>query len=112
MEFTQVSAEVIVDDHDHAVAWYQRLLGRAPDGRPMDGLAEWRLTDNAWLQVFADPDRAGCSTVTLGVAHIEPVVTALEEADIDFRRMSTKRGQELALVNDPDGNGVVFAQDI
>lgn len=35
MTFTRVSAELIVADHDAAVAWYQRLFGRPPDTRPM-----------------------------------------------------------------------------
>lgn len=110
MAFTRVAAEVIVTDHTAAVAWYERLVGRPPDERPMDGLAEWQLTDTGWLQVFADPDRAGHSATTLGVDDLDAVVGALAERGIELSRQTTSRGQPLATVTDPDGNLVVLAE--
>ena len=112
MAFTQVSAELIVSDHDAAVAWYERLLGREPDGRPMDGLAEWQITGTAWIQVFADPARAGRSAVTIGVDDLEQHARPIVENGLELDRQTTPRGQHLASISDPDGNLIVLAQDL
>lgn len=112
MTFTQISAELIVDDHDSAVAWYGQLFGREPDRRPMDGLAEWRITGTSWIQVFADAAKAGRSAVTIGVDDIEPHVRSLIDNGLQLDRQTTPRGQHLASISDPDGNLIVFAQDL
>ena len=56
-----------VADHAKAVEWYQKWIGRAPDVEPMEGIAEWQLVENAWIQVTVDPGSAGRSTVVVGV---------------------------------------------
>jgi len=112
MAFTRVAAEVIVTDHTAAVAWYGRLFDRAPDSSPMDGLAEWQLTDTGWLQVFADPSRAGRSAVTLGVDDLDAHAAALAERGVELSRQTTSRGQQLATLADPDGNLVVLAEEL
>lgn len=109
MSFTRVLAQVVVGDHDRAVAWYARLFGRAPDTTPMDGLAEWQLTGTGWLQVFSDAATAGNSTVTLGVDDLDPHLADL--GDIEAARQTTSRDQQLGTVTDPDGNVIVLAQD-
>src|SRR3954468_13692379 len=38
-----------VHDFDAAAQWYERLLRRAPDMRPHDHEACWKLTDEAWI---------------------------------------------------------------
>lgn len=38
-----VFAAVPVSDLDSSIDWYTRLVGRAPDSRPMDGLADYFL---------------------------------------------------------------------
>ncbi len=112
MTFTRVSAEMIVTDHDAAVAWYTRLFGRSPDERPMDGLDEWRLTETGWLQVFVDPERAGRSTTTLGVDDLDAHAAELAGSELRLERQSTPRGQRLGLLTDPDGNRVVLAEGL
>lgn len=111
MAFTRVTAEVMVGDHHAAVAWYERLLGRPPDERPMDGLAEWRLTDTGRLQVFADPAKAGRSATTLGVDDLDIRAANLAERGLDLSRQATSLGQRLGTITDPDGNLVVLAED-
>lgn len=110
--FTRVLAEVIVADHAAAIAWYERLLGRAPDTRPMDGLAEWQLTDTGWLQVFADPERAGRSGVTLGVDDLDAHAAGPAERGIDLSRQTISSGQTVGSVADPDGNTVVLVEEL
>lgn len=108
-----VVAVVPVRDYPKAAAWYGRLLGREADVLPADEVAEWKLAENAWLQVSTDPDHAGGTTVVIGVA------------DIDVQRsFCAKVGSPLgdvveypsvikmAEVSDPEGNRVVFVQDI
>ena len=112
MAFTQLSAGLIVSDHGTAVAWYKRLFGREPDQRLMDGLAEWQITDTAWIQVFADPSKAGNSEVTIGVDDIEQHVQPIIDNGLELDRQTTTRGQHLASVNDPDGNLIIFAQEL
>lgn len=110
MTFTRVSAEMIVSDHDAAVAWYERLFDRPPDERPMDGLAEWQLTDTGWVQVFADPARAGRSAMMLGVDDLDVHADALARNGLELARQTTARGQRLGSITDPDGNLVVLAE--
>ena len=64
MKIMNALAGIAVRDFDTATGWYSQLLGRAPDTLPMEGLAEWRFEDGGWLQVLADPARAGSSVVT------------------------------------------------
>jgi hypothetical protein len=70
MHITTVLAEIPVRDMTSSTEWFTRLLGREPDERPMDGLAEWRFTEQHMLQVVADDDRAGGGVVTLVVSDI------------------------------------------
>lgn len=112
MDLSRVSPEMIISDHEVAVDWYQRLLGREPDERPMGGLAEWQLTDDTWLQVFADAERAGRSAMTLGVANLDSVVDELAGRSLELDRQTTPRGQQLGLIFDPDGNQINFASGV
>ena len=77
MKITRLSAEMIVANHGAALDWYRRLLGRPPDEQPMDGLVEWQLTETGWLQVFAHPDQAGGSAMTIGVDDLDNYAEAL-----------------------------------
>lgn len=112
MTINEVSATTAVSDHESAIAWYARLLDRSPDRRPMDGLAEWQITETGSMQVFADPARAGSSSITLGVDDLDDHVRPLTQRGIDLERQITSRGQRLGIIRDPDGNLVVFAEQL
>jgi len=112
MTFTQVSAEMMVSDHDTAVTWYSKLLGCNPDRRPMDGLVEWQVTDTASIQVFADPSKAGSSIVTFGVDDLDEHAQTFAEVGLELDRQTTPRGQHRGTITDPDRNLIVFAQDL
>ena len=47
-----------VKDYSVAIAWYAQLLGREADLVPVEGVAEWHITDGAWIQVCLDTERA------------------------------------------------------
>ena len=65
-----ILANCTVSDLARAEDWYTRLLEREPDHRPMPGLLEWHLGQGFGVQVWADPERAGKSTVVLDVADL------------------------------------------
>ncbi len=108
-----VIAVVPVKDQAVADAWYKKLLGRDADIIPMDGVAEWRLAEQAWLQVGVDPDLAGSTTVIIGVNDIDLQCTACAKAEVSLGEVvEYSRIIKMAEAVDPDGNKVVFIQDI
>lgn len=108
-----VIAVVPVNDQDTAVAWYKTLLGRDADIVPADGVAEWQLAENAWLQVTTDPERAGNTTVIIGVNDIEVQRSACAKSGVPLGEVVEYPGIiKMAETVDPDGNKVAFVQDI
>lgn len=108
-----VVAVVPVDDHSRAVNWYAKLLGREADLVPMEEIAEWQLADNAWLQVGKDPERAGNTTVVIGVVDIQVQHSLCMKADVPLGEIvEYPEVIRMAETLDPDGNKVVFVQDI
>ena len=69
MSFTNVMATISVTDFEGGVTWYERLFGRSPDRRPMDGLAEWHFVKAGAVQVTQDSKRGGSALLTLAQPH-------------------------------------------
>lgn len=114
---TNVVAVVPVKDQQKAVGWYTKLLGREADIVPADDVAddvaEWRLADNAWLQVGADPTRSGYTTVIIGVNDIDVQRSFCEKAGVPLGEVvEYPEIIKMAETVDLDGNKVVFVQDI
>lgn len=110
MSITNSLAGVAVTDLAAALAWYERLLGRAADARPMPELAEWRFDQGGWVQLFADSKRAGSGSVTLVVDDLDAQLRALAEEKIIVGETKSSALVRIAIVHDPDGNQIVFAQ--
>ena len=72
-------AFVAVKDSKSGKAWYEKLLGSAPDTNPMNELYEWQLQG----QLVEDKKRAGSSSVTF-------VETDFEKRLTDLRRPEFK----------------------
>ena len=108
-----VIAVVPVRDQDTAVGWYKNLLGRDADVVPAEGVAEWQLAENAWLQVTADPVRAGTTTVIIGVNDIDAQCGACAAASVSHGEV-VEYPEIIRMIEviDPDGNKVAFVQDI
>ena len=51
MSIMNALASVAVNDLNYAVRWYEKLLGKPPDSRPMAEVAEWKFERGGWLQV-------------------------------------------------------------
>jgi hypothetical protein len=110
MSVINVLAAIPVNNFDGAVMWYEILLERPPDSRPMDGLAEWAFTRGGWMQVYADAARAGYGSVTIVEDDLDGRVKQLEAKGIEIGRTSQSEFVKTAIVRDPDGNQLVFAE--
>jgi ketosteroid isomerase-like protein/uncharacterized protein YndB with AHSA1/START domain len=107
-----VFAAVPVRDLDAAESWYERLLGRPADARPMAGLAEWHLGPAGSIQLVADPGRAGGGLATLEVADLRRHAAALADrgltgVDVDA---TTSETVLFATVADPDANAITLVE--
>ena len=107
--FTGLLANTTVKDQTLAQDWYSRLFGRGPDAAPMPGLLEWHFTKAWGIQVWAEPERAGCSTNVIGESALDALSDRLTSVDIDHMGPESGGGQRILRVADPDGNRIVFA---
>jgi predicted enzyme related to lactoylglutathione lyase len=106
--FTHVLAQATVSDLGAARHWYSALLDRGPDAEPMDGLLEWHLARGSGVQVWSESDRAGRSTVVLGVDDLDAVAARLTTAGLDHPGISAATSSRVLVLADPDGNRVVL----
>jgi hypothetical protein len=100
-----------VTDHAKAVTWYQKWIGRAPDVEPMDGIAEWQLSENAWIQVTVDPESAGHTTVVVGVKDIDAQRSACAAVEIAVGDVNDYGFVKTTEAIDPAGNKILFVQE-
>jgi predicted enzyme related to lactoylglutathione lyase len=108
-----VIAVIPVKDFTKATTWYKKLLGRDADIVPTEGVAEWELAENAWIQVSNEPERAGSATVVIGVNDISAQSNACSEANMPLGDIvEYPEIIKMAEITDPDGNKVAFVQDI
>jgi len=107
MSIVNALAGIAVKDIDVAVDWYEQILG--PASRPMDEVAEWQLPNGGCVQVFEDGNRAGLSSVTLMVEDLDHQIAGLESRGIRIDETSRSDLVDVAIVQDQDGNQVVFA---
>ncbi|MGH3449085.1 MAG: VOC family protein, partial [Nocardioidaceae bacterium] len=109
---TKVLSVVPVSDLATSTAWYERLLDRQPDARPMPSLADWHLTDTAWVQVFWDPQRAGHTALNFAVDELSAHTDELAARGISLSEVTTTdKGAKLASTADPDQNVVTFIEN-
>ena len=101
-----------VTDHATAVNWYQKWIGRAPDVEPMEGVAEWQLAENAWIQVSADPESAGHTTVVVVVKNIDAQLSACAAAGVAVSDVNDYGFVKTAEAADPAGNKILFVQEV
>ncbi|WP_350271105.1 VOC family protein [Brevibacterium sp. CBA3109] len=107
--FTGVMANITVKDSNRAQDWYTRLFGREPDTAPMAGLIEWHLGPGIGVQIWADPDRAGCSSVVIHDSALDALADRLTAVGFEHGGPEPGGGQRILRITDPDGNHIVFA---
>jgi hypothetical protein len=64
MSIDNALASVPVKNLQAAVAWYEQVLERPADSRPMPEVAEWKFPRGGWLQVSQLAERAGWGPFT------------------------------------------------
>lgn len=104
-------AGIPVTELEPAIEWYERFLGSAPDMAPNETERAWRLTDDSWVYVVEDPERAGYGLVTLIVPDLDARIAELNGSGIktgDVRRLNEKT--RTLLVPDPEGNRIQLAE--
>lgn len=114
MTFKAVFAVVPVQDLDAAERWYESFFGRPADQRPMEGLAEWHLSDLGAVQVLQDPDRAGQTLTNFTVDDLDATMSALAGAGITITppQIVSSGRQRLTTTTDIDGNTLGLIQII
>ncbi|KUI28958.1 glyoxalase [Mycobacterium sp. IS-1742] len=105
MTIDHLLAVVPVSDVDESRRWYTSLFGRDADNNPMPTLVEWQVRPGSWVQVFADPDRAGSGLLNLAVDDLEAHVAEVGSRGIEAEPIvDAAKGVRLAALTDPDGN--------
>lgn len=100
-----------VSDYTVALTWYSAWLGE-PDETTMDGMAEWRIADNVWLQLDATAEIVKPSAAIIGVDDLAACCTALLEAGIAVGEIQDWEVVLSCDLHDPDGNKISLAQII
>jgi hypothetical protein len=101
MSIMNALASVAVNDLNSAVQWYEKVLGKPPDSRPMPEVAEWKFERVGWLQVYKLPSRAGSGSVTLAVSNIDDQVAELNKLGIDTGQRSSGDKVKTLMITDP-----------
>ncbi len=112
MAYSRVLAVAPVTDIEEAVGWYERLLGRPADVRPMPGLADWHVSETGWIQVFQSPEHAGSTLLNLAVDSLDETMAELAARGIKADAVQPgARGVRFAAVHDPDGNRITLIEN-
>ncbi|MDB6001478.1 MAG: hypothetical protein JWP52_3177 [Rhizobacter sp.] len=112
MPIKNALASVAVKDLDAAIDWYQKVLDKLVDSRPMSEVAEWKFEGGGWLQVYQLPGRAGSGSFTLAVSDLESEVKRIKGLGIDTGQTSSGDKVKTLMIMDPDGNHIAFAEAV
>lgn len=110
MDVMGIFAVASVSDMKRSEKWYTRLMGRAPDDRPMDTLVQWRNPGAGGVQLMLDPERAGRSLMTIVTPLMDKARAGLESAGVKLGPDVKGDWGIIAQVNDPDGNRLTLAE--
>lgn len=110
MSIISVMAVVTVRDFEGGLSWYERFFGRHADQRPMDGLAEWHLTDTGVVQVVYDSDRGGSALLTLGVKDLDGIIAELAGRGLAVGEVIEGVIARITSITDLEGNTITLAQ--
>ncbi len=88
-----VFAGIPVTDLEAGLAWWEQLLGRAPDMYPNDDEACWQLTDSGWIYVVRDAERAGNGLLTVLVDDLEAELAGIAARGIAVGEVDRDTGR-------------------
>lgn len=101
-----------VSDIEQSLEWYKKWLGE-PDVIPMEGIAEYELSPNAWLQLSCDEENSQeKSAIVLGVEDIAMAKRTLEECGIETGEIIDYEVVLMFDIFDIDGNKITIVQEV
>jgi predicted enzyme related to lactoylglutathione lyase len=109
-EVQHLFAGCAVADLAAALPFYEALFGRAADLEPHDGERCWRLSESCWVVVLVDAARAGGGNSTVLVADLDWWLAEWASRGVEVASVEPVGGGRKAIVIDPDGNSLGFAQ--
>lgn len=109
MNLQKIYTALLVSDLPAAERWYTKLLGRGPDNRPMDTLAQWEISGQAGIALSSDHDIAGRGVMFLYVEDIAAERRRLQALGIAVGEDIEGDYSTLAQVRDPYGNVLTLA---
>ena len=109
MNLQKMYTALLTADLTTAEGWYTKLLGRAPDNRPMDTLVQWELFEQSGLAVSTDAEIAGKGVMFLYVEDVASERRRLRDLGIVLGEDIKGDYSTLAQVRDPDGNLLTLA---
>ena len=101
-----------VSDIEKSLLWYKKWLGE-PDVVPMEGVAEYELSKDTWLQLSYEGNKnIEKSAIIIGIEDIKSCKETFENNGIKTGEI---QDYEIVLVfdiHDPDGNRISFVQEV
>jgi catechol 2,3-dioxygenase-like lactoylglutathione lyase family enzyme len=112
MQAISVTIGIPVRDLSRSRAWYERLLGMAPDLEPVPGIAEYHV-GGVWVQLMDGEPPGGSWTLRFGVADLDSEHERLLGLGIELGDVRTLPGVIRYFVfADPDGNLLSWYQEL
>jgi catechol 2,3-dioxygenase-like lactoylglutathione lyase family enzyme len=112
MQAISVTIGIPVRDLAISRAWYDRLLGKAPDLEPVPGIAEYRV-GGVWVQLMEGEPPGGKWTLRFGVADLDRERERLQGLGIELGDVRTVPGViRYFVLADPDGNLLSWYQEL
>ena len=101
-----------VSDIEKSLLWYKKWLGE-PDVILMNGVAEYQLSSNSWLQLSCEEkDSIETSSIVVGVEDINQTKKTLDECGIKTSEIIDYEVVLVLDVFDIDGNKITFAKEV
>ena len=101
-----------VSDIEKSLSWYKKWLGE-PDVVPMEGVAEYELNKDVWLQLsYEGTEKIEKSSIIIGIEDIKSCKQKLEDNGIETGEIQDYEVVLVFDIHDPDGNRISFAQEL
>ena len=109
LNVVSVLAAMPSSDMSRSESFYESLVGRPADSRPMPVLTQWQW-DEVVLQVVDDAGRAGGGLATVVVADMDEATAGLRARGIEVEASEGSVVAQVAVITDPDGNQITLIE--
>lgn len=101
-----------VSDIEKSLLWYKKWLGE-PDVVPMEGVAEYELNKETWLQLsYEGNEKIEKSAIIIGIEDIKSCKEILGNNGIKTGEIQDYEVVLVFDIHDPDGNRISFVQEM